>query len=198
MSDLRNQTGRFLSDRLKKFLDEQLSPSIVNPLSCVLEAAEACVGIMEEGGDNRGPLVEAFQATIGDVQRESWCLAFIQSLFAYTEDRFGVAFNVYPTEHCMTLWTKTPNDFRYIGTEPQIGDIVLWQYGDTQKGHCGIVMKNAYKVIETIEGNTSPGGNEEREGDCVAHKLEGKAGTIHRQIVGYVRPSFKQIVSVAK
>jgi hypothetical protein len=186
---------RYLSERLKTFLDEKTSPVIVNPLVCFLESAHACVGVEEVGGDNRGPLVEAFQATIGGVEGESWCLSFIQALTSYTEHRFNVNSNLPLTEHVLTLWDRTHKDYKFDPKthEPQAGDIVVWRYGKTMKGHAGIVIKydaSCPRVFNTIEGNTGPSGIVEREGDGVYKKVRAKSGTSLMQVVGFIRPIF--------
>ena len=51
------------------------------PEPCSRLAAEACVGIREQGGNNKGPLVELMQKTVdGKAQAEAWCMAFVQSM----------------------------------------------------------------------------------------------------------------------
>lgn len=183
-------SGRFLSERLKKYLDENTSLVIINPLSCFLESAIACVGIEEEGGDNCGPMVEAFQATIGGLHKQSWCLSFIQALTAYTEDRMGVKSNLPLTELVADLWDKAPMDSKFTLQDPGPGDLILWRYGETEKGHCGIIMKSSYKVIETIEGNTSNNLEIDRNGDGVYKKIRAKVGTTNMHVLGFIRPQY--------
>lgn len=183
--------ARFLAPRLKEYLDDELSKAIVNPLSCFLEAAHACVGIMEEGGDNRGPMVEAFQATIGGACGESWCVSFVQALTAYVEERFGVVSNLPLTEHVLTFWDSAPKGSKFTdASKVQACDLILWHYMGTQNGHLGIVKTAPYGLFETIEGNTSPTGIVEREGNGVFEKTPSKTGTIHRPVLGFVRPEF--------
>lgn len=185
---------RFLSPKLKEFLDEELSLVIVNAQTCFLEAAQMCVGIEEEGGDNRGPMVEAFQATIGGVSGESWCLSFIQSLFAYVEDRFHVRVNLPLTEHCLTLWDKADKKYKVSkGKDPQAGDIVIFQYGDSQKGHAEIVTKfskSCPMVMEVIGGNTAQHRAVIREGQGVWQNIRSVKGTTNMHVVGFIRPEY--------
>lgn len=187
-------TKRFLSVVLKDFLDANLSTGTIEPLSCFLEAANACVGIMEEGGDNHGKMVEAFQATIGGAHGQPWCLSFIQSMIAYVEDRFNVTSNLVLTELCLKLLDDTNISDRF--TDPKTGDIVIWQYGETAKGHCGIVIKSDYKVINTIEGNTSPSVFVDREGDGVYQKTRSITGTSNMHVVGFIRPKFIDLAAI--
>ena len=186
-------TKRFLAPKLKSFLDEELSPKIVNPVACFLEAAKACVGIVEEGGDNRGPMVEAFQSTIGGANGQSWCLSFIQALTAYVEDRFGVVSNLPLTELVAALWDKTPVEVRVTAENVQPGDLILWQYGATSKGHVGIVTNVLFKLLRTIEGNTSDSKEIDREGDGVYEKERSLIGTTNMHVLGYLRPAYNSL-----
>lgn len=183
--------SRILSERLKKFLDEELATEYESPMACFLDAADACVGICEEGGDNKGPMVEAFQVTIGGACGESWCLSFVQALTAYVEERYNLVSNLPLTELCMNLWQNAPKDSKFVKEkEPQPGDLVVWQYGNTSKGHVGIVTANAFRAIFTVEGNSSDSKNIDREGQGVFKKIRTKTGTTTMRLVGYVRPSF--------
>lgn len=185
--------ARILSERLKSFLDGEILIAPETPQECLLQAARACIGIKEDGGDNRGLMVEAFQVTIGGAVGESWCVSFIQALIAYVEDRMGVICDLYETEHVLTLWNKSKNKFKFTAGDPLPGDIVCWQYGGTDRGHAEIIEKAHYKVIETIGGNTSPSGIVDRNGDGVYAKIRSKSGTSTMQMLGYIRPAFKKI-----
>lgn len=180
--------NRFLSPRLKEFLDNEIPEKITDPTELLLKSAESCVGIMEEGSDNHGKMIEAFQATIGGACGESWCLSFVQSIIGYVEDRLGVSCDLHLTEHCLTLWDKTSKDSKF--KDPIPGDLVLWRYGETTKGHVGIVLKNDFKVISTAEGNTGPGGIVERNGDGVYKKIRAKIGTSNMHLLGYIRINY--------
>ena len=75
-------------------------------------AAEACVGIVESGGNNNGPLVRLLQSTIGKPEKEPWCASFVQSCLAYAEYKTGEVSAVFATEHVQTMWNKTPEIIR--------------------------------------------------------------------------------------
>lgn len=184
---------RFLSNTLKTFLDAEVLPT-TDPHKMILDAAFACVGIQEEGGDNRGKMVESFQATIGGANGEAWCLSFIQSLIAYVEDRLGLVCNLPLTEHVLTLWDRAPKTCRILEPDVRPGDLILWRYGTTTKGHIGIITQIHYKVVDTIEGNTSPRGIVEREGDGVYIKQRAIKGTSLMHIQGFIRPGFSSLL----
>lgn len=199
------QTKRFLSPVLQKFLDDALSSrTFQDPKNLLIQAALACEGVMEEGGDNRGRMVEAFQATIGGAVKESWCLSFIQAVVAYVEDRMGVRCSLPLTEHVATLWDKTPKTLRHQAPEKaKPGDLILWVYmGErdgkrvrTSLGHVGLIIETNYGQFRTVEGNTTPTGAVEREGNGVAVKLPGWRGSYNRPIQGFVQLTFTPLLS---
>jgi hypothetical protein len=187
---------RYLHARVKSHLDEEIPIKPDKPIDCLIQAALACDGIQEEGGDNRGKMVEAFQATVGGVNGESWCLSFIQALVAYVEDRYNASANIPVTEMCMNLWDHAPKKFKLIEEEPIPGDIIIWRYGQSMKGHCGIVIDNRgkpYLTVTTIEANTSMGATVEREGNGVAQKTQSKKGLPQKHVIGFVRIEFTPI-----
>jgi hypothetical protein len=143
--------------------------------------ASRWIGVIEEGGDNSGKVIELFQKTIDNkAVKEPWCCAFVQYCVrevdkAYEKKHEGPNEGtvLYPTEHCLTLWNKTPKIHRLI--KPEIGCLILWQYfkhGEpTTNGHIGIITKLVeLNKILTVEGNTGPGKFIQREGDGVYEK----------------------------
>lgn len=183
---------RELNPKLKAWFDARLlHPTPLpfehphNPTKMLLLTALICQNIVETQGDNHGTMVEWFQDTIGQPKGEPWCLSFVQSCIAYVET-FGFDSGVYPTEHCLTAWGKSAC---VKSQTPIAGDIVIYRYGDTQNGHCGIVRAVSAASIDTIEGNTGPsGGFIDRNGDGVYLKsrLKGGIGKMHQ--VGFLRP----------
>jgi len=183
---------RILSKRLKDFLDDELSQLIVNPMSCFLEAADACVGVMEEGGEGKGQLVEAFQKTVEVGYQQDWSMAFIQAMAAYVEDRFCMKSNILLTECALLFWEDMPRSSRVPrGKAPQPGDIVIYQFGSSSKGHAGIVVKSFLRALETIEGCAIPSGVMERDGKGVARRIRAMGGTSTMQLVGFIRIEFR-------
>ncbi len=157
-------------------------------LEATVSTAAKYVGTVETGGDNSGPLIEMFQRAVdGKAQRESWCLSFVQ----YVIKSVSPSSALFPTEHCMTAWNRTPKACRIPAPIP--GCIVIWQYYDmsgkaTASGHCGIVTKVLKDGFDSIEGNTGPGQQVVREGDGVYLKRRLFAGTKRMRIVGYINP----------
>lgn len=153
-------------------------------------AAESCVGIRENGGSNKGPMVELIQKTIGRAEGEPWCMSFVQTCLAYAELKTGVKSPVIPSEHCRTTWTATAKSLR-VKARPGRYAIVVWGYEGKSSGHVGIVLEAAYRnnvgtTFTTVEGNTN--GRGEREGDGVYFKTRDwfRTGSLVR--LGFLKP----------
>jgi len=141
----------------------------------LVEIAGEYVGVVEQGGDNCGPEVEMFQTAVkGLTGPRAWCLSFVQFCAKRVdEELLGDATVLWPTEHCMTLWARTPVEARIDAPEP--GALIVWEHVvdgvPTTKGHVGIITAVIDDdTIETIEGNTTAGATVEREGDGVYRK----------------------------
>lgn len=154
-------------------------------------AAQACVGIREKGGNNRGPMVELIQDTIGGRDPWAWCMSFVQTCIAYAEVKTDRDSAIYPHEHCMTVWVKTPRTARILKT-PAPGSIVIWQHGNTQAGHTGIVEAVVDDGFTAFEGNTTSGLGEGdkviRDGGGVYYTKRRLKAVGDMNIVGFLRP----------
>lgn len=162
-------------------------------------AAQACVGIREVGGNNRGPMVELIQETIGKAERESWCMSFVQTCLAYAEFKTGVASTIPVSEHCLTVWNQAPTSL-IVQHLPLAGAIAIWRHGTSSSGHCGIVDscdRNSFWAFEgNTEGGINPGGKVERDGGGVyhTHRSLQAAGEMH--LMGFLKP-FESKVALA-
>lgn len=158
--------------------------------SIFIYACEACVGIREQGGNNKGPMVELIQETIGRAEREAWCMAFMQTCLAYAENKSGQISPIYPSEHCQTVWNSTDRKQR-VKTFPLPGAIVIWKKGNTSSGHTGVVSEWRGQTFEAIEGNTESGiskGEVVRDGGGVYITERKATGTGTMKVLGYLKP----------
>lgn len=129
--------------------------------------ARMFLGVTEQGGNNRGQMVARFQKAVdGRANGEPWCMAMAQYLAKETDKLFDFAamrtsgdrHRLYPTEHVLTCWNKSPKEQRLGGAE--LGAWVIWaqtRHGkETGSGHVEIISKiiTANKV-KVIGGNTS-------------------------------------------
>lgn len=154
-------------------------------------AMQACVGIREKTGRNDGPMVELIQETIGSHSGEAWCMSAVQSCIAYAEVKTGVVSPIFPSEHCLTTWAKTPHEQR-VKRFPLAGAIVIWQHGTSSNGHTGCLESTDGDVMHTYEGNTTSGidekGKIEREGGGFYYCKRGFAGNGEMKVVGFLKP----------
>jgi hypothetical protein len=158
--------------------------------SLVVYAAEALVGVREIGGNNKGPVVELIQETIGRTSREAWCMAFVQSCIAYVEKKISVPSRLFPSEHCLTVWENSPKAQR-VKHHPKPGAIAIWKHGKSQNGHTGFVTEFMGKTFEAVEGNTEAGivkGEVERDGGGVYLTKRNSLGTGSLKVVGFLKP----------
>lgn len=154
-------------------------------------AAEACVGVREQGGNNQGPIVRLFQDAVDGPDPWAWCLSFVQACIAYAEVKTGVLSTLPATEHVLTLW-RSAEAARLRTTIPALGTIVLWRKGNTDLGHCGVSLGYAdHGTFYAVEGNTTYRALESvpvRDGGGVALTERKLTGTPEMSILGFIRP----------
>jgi hypothetical protein len=151
----------------------------------LVKIAEQYIGIREVG-NNAGPEILRFQMAVdGKAEGESWCMGFVQFCIQELEHKIARRSNIFRSEHCLTVWNKSPLELRREIPEP--GYIVIWRHGDTTNGHTGIVARVIDdKSFETIEGNTSGNKDVDRNGDGVYLKTRLFHSVSEMQIVGYL------------
>jgi hypothetical protein len=111
-----------------------------------LEAAESLVGVMEVGGNNRGPMVNRIILANDGAIGEPWCGDFV----AYCYRQAG-------SKAVTRSWASV----RLLGSvsgvqrvsKPLAGDLVRFNFD-----HVGMFVRDAGAFIETIEGNTGATG----------------------------------------
>jgi len=160
--------------------------------SLMVYAAEACVGIREEGGNNKGPLVQLIQDTVGGVGAEAWCMSFVQTCIAYAEVKTGVKSPLLDTEHCTTLWGKTKASQK-VKVFPARGAVIIWQHGKGPSGHTGFFLECPKTgTMATIEGNTEAGlskdGSVVREGGGVYKCSRSMKANGTMKVLGFIKP----------
>jgi hypothetical protein len=143
----------------------------------------------KEVGDNEGELIKLFQRVIGTANREAWCMSFIQ--FCVNKTDFLIGNELYSklplSEHCMTVWHKSPSECRFI--DPQPGRVAIWQHGETQLGHAGIVEKIFDEALfSSIEGNTANADEMVRNGDGVYRRRRTTASSHKFKLLGFLDP----------
>lgn len=165
--------------------------SLADPRLLFGRVADICVGIREVGGNNKGPLVELIQSTIGGANREAWCMSFIQTCLAYVEHVMGVVSPIAASEHCLTVWNKTPKKQR-VKIIPGQSAIIIWQHGESQNGHTGVMREWREEYMYCVEGNTESGlsnnGSIERDGGGVYLTKRDSEKNGDMRVVGFLKP----------
>jgi hypothetical protein len=182
--------------------ESSLIPLTLDKQSLLVHEARRWLDFTEQGGENKGQIVEMFQKAVdGKAWGEPWCMSFVQFCLdqvdktarALTFDSRNYAIAsldshvLYKTEHCATCWNKTNKVARRESPSP--GDVVIWKSRFGSNGHTGIVV-NVFSdgSFETIEGNTSPGiTGSQRDGDGVfLKKRSGGIGSL--KLLGFLNP----------
>lgn len=154
-------------------------------LDDMVKEASKWVGVHELLG-SPGKGVNAFRKAVDDsAVGEPWCCAFIQYCARSVGLRNGTESTLYPTELCLTMWQKTPQEYRI--QRPIPGSIIVWNYPGTIRGHTGIVVgvdKKGY--VNTIEGNTATPGWANDRG--VNRKVRAIEGSESMTVLGFLVP----------
>lgn len=178
----------FIDNKIKNHGAAQLAIKNKDARNLFIYVAEACVGIKEEGGYNKGLYIEEIQKTVGNkAQQEPYCMATVQTWLAYVEYKLEVTSPIFASEHCMTTWRKTPTKHR-VKKIPAPGAIIIWKNGDTDSGHTGLMLdfQGTNKNFESVEGNT--GSDNMSDGDGIYIKQRNKVKNGKLVIQGYLIP----------
>lgn len=154
-------------------------------------ANQACVGVREVGGNNKGAMVELLQETLGSAESEAWCMSAQQSCLAFAEVKTGIKSPIFDSEHCMTVWNKTPKAQR-VKLFPLAGAMIIWVHGKGPAGHTGCLESTDGKTMFTYEGNTNAGldakGSVAREGGGFYRNARSFTGSGSMKVVGFLKP----------
>jgi len=125
----------------------------------IVGIAEKQLGVRERGGHNAGPQVEAYLRYVGLGKGHPWCAAFVSWVHGqagFAQPRSGWSPSLFPTSRRITTAKPAALLGLYVGSLKRIA-------------HVGLVTGVRQDWIESIEGNTNPGGS--REGDGVYRRL---------------------------
>jgi hypothetical protein len=143
------------------------------PLSPALlvAAASAFVGVGEEGGDNRGQMVEHFLRGVHLPPGQPWCAAFVHHVGHSSHYDHLTRRSSWPlpaTGSCEAL-ARAAREGGVLRDEPQVGDLfLLYSRSRRRFVHTGIIVgvedeERAHErdihVCVTVEGNTNDDGS---------------------------------------
>lgn len=138
-----------------------------------LDTALAYVGTVERGGNNRGPRVERFLASVGLGPGHPWCAAFMSYVLdaagvrAPLDGRRRVIRSGLAARFITARSVRASEALRGVKQVPP-GAVVIWRRGNGPFGHAGFAVAWDGASGETVEGNTSSGrAGSQRDGDGV-------------------------------
>lgn len=133
---------------------------------CAYEEATKLVGIMEQGGNNRGAAVEKIIAEGGGLPGQAWCGWFCAAVYKRAGSKAV-------TWHWGAVRLYLPLSGLCRISPPKRGDLVRFTFD-----HIGMFVKdNGDGTITTIEGNTGATGavsDSKTGGDGVYRKVRAK------------------------
>jgi hypothetical protein len=148
----------------------------------LIAAAASLVGAREQGGNNRGQMIELFLRGVKQPAGQPWCAAFVHHVgyWSHYDDESGNSSWPLPaTASCYMLGVYA-KERGVLREEPEVGDVfLLWSSRLARFAHTGVVTRvrgegetpggGASFDCDTIEGNTDLAGN--REGDGVMRRV---------------------------
>jgi hypothetical protein len=138
----------------------------LSPREKLIEIFSAEIGERETGGNNRGPAVKKYLASVNLGEGFAWCAAFVKWCFNQipVDTPNGNAWSPSWFPESKTVY-KTARAKNY---DPRPGDVFGIYYNNLKRiGHVGFIVSWDNTVI-TVEGNTNDEGS--REGDGVYRK----------------------------
>lgn len=141
----------------------------------IIAIATQFIGKKEKPG-NKGFFDAAFQklmVAVGWLTGQPWCAYFTKLVwkeaYANSPELYKLVNRLCNGGALATLNNHIANGKFKVTMDPIPGSIVIWQHGDSTKGHAGILEKyDGDNTLTVIEGNTNASGS--REGDQVARK----------------------------
>lgn len=147
--------------------------------------AETQVGVREQGGNNRGPEVELYLASVGLPPGDPWCASFLFWVFRRAANIL-VTPNPFPrTGSALRIWALADQHFRVAS--PTRGCVYVVDHGGGQ-GHTGIIAQvDNDGIVTEISGNTNAAGSREGNAVAVHSDWNWRDGQAHGgTIVGYL------------
>jgi len=167
-------------DTVKEVVVIEVSPPVeeVSVLTAIVSNANKYVGVREQGGNNRGKMVEYFLRVVGLGAGHPWCTAFVCTVLFES----GV-------QNPMSGWTpnlSTHKSGRRIEkTQSEPGMVITLYYPHLKReGHSGIIVERHKKDLLCVEGNTTIRGTRETtDGKDGVNAILRPIESIHRVIL---------------
>jgi len=169
----------------------------VSPLAKeVIVFATTQIGVLEQPlGSNSGPQVDEYLKSVGITHhsvKNFWCVAFTYFCYKQASANLGITNPHVKTAGVLDHWNKANNQPRASRitksaaiANPGLvtpGSLFIIDLGGGF-GHSGIVTNVVSGLLETIEGNTNPGGSS--NGIGVFKRNSRKINTINKGFIEY-------------
>ena len=113
-------------------------------------------GVTENpNGSNKGKEVNKFLQSVNLSPGNQWCVAFCQWAYRSAAKQISVNFNLVKSGHSLTVLAYAKQQGFFILNNLKRGDLVIFQRGETNKGHCGMLLSSVDNKLYTIEGNVT-------------------------------------------
>lgn len=159
-------------------------PETCPPLqAAIAREAHRRIGILEEGGANRGPEIDEWLKEAGCPPGLPWCAAFVSKCFRLAGAAVPPLGNGTGPASCdeWVRWAKAHGLWR-PKEAPDIGYAVIYGKGEDAQ-HIGVVVRRQ-PLLCAVEGNTSVDNSPQREGLAVDFKPVNLGWAL-----GYIRPA---------
>ena len=149
-------------------------PDTTLPIERLIASALTLTNVSEQGGENRGQMVELMLREVDLPAGEPWCAAYVYHTGYWSQYNPATQHSTWPlpkTGACATLGAfATAHDL--LHATPIRGDIFLMYFPSLHRfAHTGIVLSvtettSAY-LCTTIEGNTNDDGSRDGWKTCI-------------------------------
>lgn len=139
----------------------------------LIAAASSFIGIGEEGGSNRGQVVDLFLRQVRQPPGQPWCAAFVHHVGYWSHFDHGARSSSWPLPATASCWElgQFARARAVLRSDPEAGDVFLVFSPELKRfAHTGIVVAvakteaspdDSVYTCTTIEGNTSDDGSRE-------------------------------------
>lgn len=157
----------------------------MTPYESAIEIARKYLGLEEEDG-NRGQMIDHWNRLSGVPLGSPWCASFLMFCIEGAANQTSMPHKLSKSAHVLSVFNNSKECWT---GHPKPGCLVVWQLGDTLKGHIGLITEIVDKTtVRTIEGNTSRKDSVDREGRVVQEQARNLAAVGKMKFKGYLDP----------
>jgi hypothetical protein len=140
----------------------------MTPYQVAVDIARKYIGMEEEDG-NRGQMIDHWNRLSGVPLGSPWCASFLMFVIEGASNQASMKHKLFKSAHVLSVYN---NSKACWVNDPAPGRLVVWQMGESLKGHIGIITEViGHREVKTIEGNTAKEKSVNREGRVVAEQV---------------------------